>query len=113
MPGIKRKEAPAAKAAPKSPGKKAKVEIKKKSAKLIPRDLEAEAEEDSDPIVESETPEYSGEDDGASWPSDDENGGVRIAPEASQEKPKKTEQLPTRTNDANGAPNANCMLSCG
>ena len=31
-----------------------------------------EAESDSDPIVESDTTENSGEDDGVSWPSDDE-----------------------------------------
>ncbi|KAL8955372.1 MAG: hypothetical protein Q9183_006679 [Haloplaca sp. 2 TL-2023] len=34
-----------------------------------------ETEEDSDPIVESDTPEYSGEDDGVSWPSDDDDTG--------------------------------------
>lgn len=31
-----------------------------------------EAESDSDPIVESDTTEHSGEDDGVSWPADDE-----------------------------------------
>ena len=34
-----------------------------------------ETEEDSDPIVESDTPEYSGEDDGVSWPSDEDDTG--------------------------------------
>lgn len=33
-----------------------------------------ETETDSDPIVESETPEFSGEDDGVSWPSEDDAG---------------------------------------
>ena len=40
-----------------------------------------EAETDSDPIIESETGSDSGEDDGASWPSDngkDEAGGVEL-----------------------------------
>ncbi|KAL8864416.1 MAG: hypothetical protein Q9198_009876, partial [Flavoplaca austrocitrina] len=31
-----------------------------------------EAETDSDPIIESDTTEHSGDDDGVSWPSDDE-----------------------------------------
>lgn len=38
------------------------------------RDVNAEVESDSDPIVESSTNSESGEDDGVSWPSDDEGG---------------------------------------
>ena len=34
-----------------------------------------EAEADSDPIIESDTGSQSGEDDGVSWPSDNEGGG--------------------------------------
>ena len=37
---------------------------------------EAEAETDSDPIIESDTTERSGDDDGVSWPSDDEETTV-------------------------------------
>ena len=33
-----------------------------------------EAETDSDPIIESDTTSQGGEDDGVSWPSDDEGG---------------------------------------
>lgn len=34
-----------------------------------------EAETDSDPIIESDTTSQSGEDDGVSWPSENEGGG--------------------------------------
>lgn len=43
-----------------------------------------EAETDSDPIVESDTTEQSGEDDGRSWPSDQENKLTGEASDASQ-----------------------------
>ena len=36
-----------------------------------------EAETDSDPIIESDTTSQSGEDDGVSWASDNEGGGVQ------------------------------------
>lgn len=45
-----------------------------------------EAETDSDPIVESDTTEHSGDDDGVSWPSDDDE------PEAPDQKIAKTEK---------------------
>lgn len=52
-----------------------------------------ETETDSDPIVESDTTEHSGDDDGVSWPSDD-NAGDDWAPEELGEE--KVEQ-PDRT----------------
>ena len=90
MAGIKRKEAPAAKSISKNAHKKPKTvksEVvsrpntaprKAAPVKSRPRDLQAEAETDSDPIVESETGEESGEDDGVSWPSDNEDRGVEV-----------------------------------
>lgn len=79
MAGIKRKEAPAAKTNVKGSPKKAKtVPSKPTKARIPPPDLEAET--DSDPIVESDTTDHSGDDDGASWPSGDEHdGGVAIS----------------------------------
>ena len=57
----------------------------------------AEVETDSDPIVESDTASQSGDDDGVSWPSDEEqkeeledneDGGIKIAADAANhEKP--------------------------
>ncbi|KAK4691273.1 pumilio homology domain family member 6, partial [Lecanoromycetidae sp. Uapishka_2] len=44
-----------------------------KSSKAI---QELEAETDSDPIIESDTTSQSGDDDGASWPSDEDNKGL-------------------------------------
>lgn len=79
--GTKRKEAPAAKSNGKSSPKKAKLATSKpvKAAKSKPANLDLEAETDSDPIVESDTTEHSGEDDGVSWPSDNEaDGGVAL-----------------------------------
>ena len=63
------------------------VPAKPTEAKLASPD--AETAFDSDPIVESDTTEQSGEDDGASWPSgdeDEEDGGVALA-EAEAEMP--------------------------
>ncbi|MCJ1314629.1 pumilio domain member 6, partial [Agyrium rufum] len=51
------------------------VKVMEKKAKKI--DYEAEAESDSNPIVESETGEESGDDDGVSWPSADEGDGEK------------------------------------
>ncbi|KAL8673376.1 MAG: hypothetical protein Q9168_002202 [Polycauliona sp. 1 TL-2023] len=39
----------------------------------ISASADLEAETDSDPIIESDTTDHSGDDDGVSWPSDDEN----------------------------------------
>ena len=98
MAGIKRKD-PAPKAdsfdtrkKSKVEPKKSKAEPKKGAAKKGPR-IELEAETDSDPIVESDTTEHSGDDDGVSWPSDDDDGGVPVAP-AKKQQPAKA--LPAR-----------------
>ncbi|KAL9604524.1 MAG: hypothetical protein Q9219_000489 [cf. Caloplaca sp. 3 TL-2023] len=40
---------------------------------------DAQFETDSDPIVESDTTEHSGDDDGASWPSDDDDGLKKVS----------------------------------
>jgi len=90
MAGIKRKQPEAAGTYLKGASKKSKVEPKKakKPARppTPPSDIsELEAETDSDPIIESDTTEHSGDDDGVSWPSDDEdvaapmkNGSVKL-----------------------------------
>lgn len=60
-----------------------------------------ETETDSDPIVESETTEHSGDDDGVSWPSDreeeEEEGGVELPTGASTESAN-SKSLPSREN---------------
>lgn len=52
--------------------KKQKQETKPVKTKVSATNIEAET--DSDPILESDTPELSGENDGVSWPSDDDAG---------------------------------------
>ena len=71
MAGIKRKEVPISKSIGSVKKKKVKgvQKISKKSPPLA-RDLETAT--DSDPIVESDTTEHSGDDDGESWPSENE-----------------------------------------
>jgi len=91
MAGIKRKQPVTTSAYANGALKKSKVEPKKvkKAARppTPPSDIsELEAETDSDPIIESDTTEHSGDDDGVSWPSDDEelsaralkDGGVKL-----------------------------------
>lgn len=70
MAGIKRKDAPSGQSSGSNPSKKHKI---KASQSKISEGLVKiqETETDSDPIVESDTTEHSGDDDGASWPSDD------------------------------------------
>ncbi|MCJ1400182.1 pumilio domain member 6 [Xylographa trunciseda] len=69
MAEVKRKEHPGE--STRGSVKKVKTESTKKVRSITPPpDLEAQT--DSDPIVESETTEQSGDDDGVSWPSDDE-----------------------------------------
>ena len=72
MAGIKRKQAPVNKinGKTKKPRITSGYEEHKATKPTIPR-KELEAETDSDPIIESDTTEHSGEDDGVSWPSDD------------------------------------------
>ena len=69
MAGIKRKQASSSIANGHETGKK----LKKESPP--PSDLEAET--DSDPIIESDTTEHSGDDDGVSWPSDEDQNAEK------------------------------------
>ena len=71
MAGIKRKDAPTVKPSTSNSHKKLKTTAKgpKKPKQPAP---ELETATDSDPIVESDTTEHSGDNDGESWPSDDE-----------------------------------------
>ena len=71
MAGIKRKQAFETKSQPGNIQKK----HKKEESRKLSKPLEPlEAETDSDPIIESDTTSQSGEDDGVSWPSDDQGG---------------------------------------
>ena len=65
--------------------KKLKTEKKKVAA---PSRAKLETATDSDPIVESDTTEHSGEDDGESWPSDNE--------EQAEQHPQAAENLHTK-----------------
>lgn len=77
MAGIKRKGAPVSKANGSDTHKKAKVDQKARKKSAPPaKDLETAT--DSDPIVESDTTEHSGDDDGESWPSDNEEVGEPV-----------------------------------
>lgn len=73
MAGVKRKEYPISNVVRNGASKKSKSESEKIARPVTPpSDLEAQT--DSDPIVESDTTEHSGDDDGVSWPSDDDEG---------------------------------------
>ena len=78
MAGLKRKESPASHSYP--------TDVRKKPKKETVQ-VNLEAETDSDPIVESDTTDHSGDDDGVSWPSDEEDA----APNGSgkEQKPRK------------------------
>ncbi len=97
MAGTKRKDAPFAKTSSKFKSKKVKTTVDKPTKLSIPfRPSNREAETDSDPIIESDTPEHSGEDDGVSWPSDNEDtGGVRLA--SGQNQHPASEELDTKS----------------
>ena len=71
MAGVKRKEYPQIGGRARETAKKVKSEPRKKVRSITPPS-ELEAQTDSDPIVESDTTEHSGDDDGVSWPSDDQ-----------------------------------------
>lgn len=79
MAGIKRKDAPSGQSSGGNPSKKHKI---KASQSKISEGLVKiqETETDSDPIVESDTTEHSGDDDGASWPSDDGEDAPDFSP---------------------------------
>lgn len=97
MAASKRKENPNSKLYPGSAPKKPKKEEKQANDSKRVQDLETAT--DSDPLVESDTTSQSGDDDGVSWPSEEEAegsedweglgvaedndvGGVKIATEA-------------------------------
>ena len=97
MATSKRKENPNSKLHAGSTPKKPKKEEKPAKSSKHAQDLETAT--DSDPLVESDTTSQSGDDDGISWPSDEEteeaeswesvgvaedndDGGVKIAAEA-------------------------------
>ena len=71
MAGLKRKDAPTMKSTGGNIHKKSKKEVppSKKSQASV---QVLETETDSDPVVESDTTEHSGDNDGVSWPSDDD-----------------------------------------
>ena len=72
MASTKRKAETFSKSSANSSIKKARTNNERlRNNKVLPVALETET--DSDPIVESETTEHSGDDDGISWPSDDES----------------------------------------
>lgn len=79
----------------------------KKSKKDTPKsqsqkDRNLETETDSDPIVESDTTDHSGDDDGVSWPSDEE--GVPLEELSMEEEGgvKLLKKSPTKSTDAKG-----------
>lgn len=76
MAGLKRKEVPISKSSAddirKKPKKEAPPSKRKRTVQL------QETETDSDPIVESDTTEQSGEGDGVSWPSDEDETDVGL-----------------------------------
>ncbi|KAI4124933.1 MAG: hypothetical protein LQ338_004557 [Usnochroma carphineum] len=71
MPGIKRKDSPGSGLRNSSLKKQKTVPVPKSKPNVPRGDLETAT--DSDPIIESETTEHSGDDDGGSWPSDDDH----------------------------------------
>lgn len=85
MAAMKRKESLTLRQSEGNPAKKAKKDVKeKKKSKSTEPAQTLETETDSEPIVESDTASQSGEDDGASWPSDEgaeEWGGVEVEEE--------------------------------
>jgi hypothetical protein len=111
MAGLKRKEAPLAKGSSRNTNKKPKIEAKHLGKKPKARSRDAEVETDSDPIVESDTTENSGDDDDVTWPSDgdevvdgsDVDGGGRLAATQSTKQAKSSVQK----GGANGG--GNCM----
>ena len=114
MAGLKRKTAPTSNAQASSVNKKPKSKATQVNiSKVEPSVLEVET--DSDPIIESDTTEHSGDDDGVSWPSDEEE--VKTQPPVKDKR--STEKLvredgiikrPTGPNDINGC--ESCRTRC-
>lgn len=94
MAGLKRKESPSSKHQQASPTKKTKKRPAPMQKHLI--DFEKETETDSEPIVASDTNSESGEDDGVSWPEDDEPDEF----EGIEEEEQSTEKSNGRKTDA-------------
>lgn len=88
MAGIKRKESPTVKLSSINRNKKLKITTKDSRKPKEPA-LELETATDSDPIVESDTTEHSGDDDGESWPSDDD----QVLEEITQPVPRQTSKV--------------------
>jgi hypothetical protein len=103
------------------PTKKVKLASRSKSAPTkqskqlkakIP-DQYKETESDSDPIIESDTGEESGED-GVSWPSDQDNEGFEDGMEEEEggvELPKEAKQTATDEKNTASQTNKSCMFS--
>lgn len=87
MAGIKRKDAPSAKSLGGKSSKKHKIEASQ--SKISDVKIQ-ETETDSDPIVESDTTQHSGEDDGVSWPSDDGENAAELPPPEKKSHKEKT-----------------------
>lgn len=111
MAGLKRKQVANLTSSTSSGHKKPKNEASQ--SKKAPRVTQVlETETDSDPIVESDTTEHSGVDDGVSWPSDaasavqdlsaNEEGGVTVRRIASKRGSKVVQQPPSANHARNG-----------
>ena len=116
MAAPKRKENPNSKSHLGSTPKKPRTEEKLANGSKIVQDLETAT--DSDPLVESDTTSQSGDDDGVSWPSDEEtqageewegvgvadgndDGGMKIAAEA-VDATKSAKKISNTTSTASG-----------
>lgn len=87
MAGLKRKDAPASRMQADSSYKKPKKETP--HSKKNPTIQILETETDSDPIIESDTTEHSGEDDGVSWPSDEDEKAFEASPGKKEDRAEK------------------------
>lgn len=78
MAGIKRKDSPSGQSSGGKPSKKHKIDASRSISEGLVKIQETET--DSDPIVESDTTEHSGDNDGVDWPSDDGEDAPRFSP---------------------------------
>lgn len=109
MAGIKRKDPPSAKPLGGKSSKKHKIEA---SQSKISEGLVKiqETETDSDPIVESDTTEHSGDDDGVNWPSDDGEDVAKFSPPEKKSHNEKPAQTTDGRGDKKPRPNNNGKL---
>lgn len=91
MAGLKRKEAPISKPSGDSIRKKSKKEAPQLKKTTFAPQLR-ETETDSDPVVESDTTEHSGEDDGVSWPSDEDEIPTELPPKNQKPREEKVDE---------------------